>query len=50
MTEVHPGSRRSDREVGLDGSLTDALVRSRRYFTKGEVSEDLRTLTKKGGR
>ena len=37
-------------EAGMDGSLTEALVRSRRYFTRGEVSEDLRTLTKTGGR
>ena len=35
---------------GLDGALSDALVRSRRYFTRGTVSDDLRTLTKKGGR
>ncbi len=34
----------------LDDPLTDALVRSRRFFTKGTVSEDLRTLTKAGGR
>src|SRR5664279_60528 len=35
---------------GLDGPLSDALVRTRRYFTKGTVSDDLRTLSKKGGR
>ncbi|GAA2805685.1 nitrate reductase subunit alpha [Kribbella solani] len=35
---------------GLDNGLTDALVRTRRYFTKGKVSDDLRTLTKAGGR
>ena len=35
---------------GLDTPLVDALVRTRRYFTKGEVSADLRTLTKQGGR
>ncbi|UMG93459.1 nitrate reductase subunit alpha [Nocardioides sp. TF02-7] len=35
---------------GLDGSLSEALVRTRRYFTRGEVSPDLRSLTKKGGR
>jgi len=34
----------------LDTPLVDALVRTRRYFTRGEVSPDLRTLTKKGGR
>ena len=37
-------------ETGMDNGLTDALVRSRRFFTKGTVSDDLRTLTKEGGR
>jgi len=37
-------------EPGLDGPLEDLLVRSRRYFTRGRVSDDLRTLTKEGGR
>ncbi|MCF3132347.1 nitrate reductase subunit alpha [Streptomyces olivochromogenes] len=36
--------------VGLDGELTEALVRSRRYFTRAEVSGDLRTLRRAGGR
>ena len=36
--------------TGLYGPLTEALVRSRRYFTRAEVSDDLRTLHKKGGR
>ena len=35
---------------GLDDPLTDALVRSRRFFTRGTVSDDLRTLSKVGGR
>jgi nitrate reductase / nitrite oxidoreductase, alpha subunit len=43
------GTERHD-EVGLDGGLSEALVRSRRFFTRGEVSPDLRTLHKKGGR
>ena len=34
----------------MDGALSDALVRSRRFFTRGEVSDDLRTLSKVGGR
>ena len=34
----------------MDGALSDALVRSRRFFTRGEVSDDLRTLSKAGGR
>ncbi|MGN6781744.1 MAG: nitrate reductase subunit alpha [Marmoricola sp.] len=37
-------------DAGLDSELVDALVRTRRYFTKGTVSDDLRTLTKQGGR
>ena len=32
----------------MDGGVTEALVRSRRFFTKGEVSTDLRSLHKKG--
>ena len=34
----------------MDGALADALVRSRRFFTRGTVSADLRTLSKTGGR
>ncbi|WP_343997493.1 nitrate reductase subunit alpha [Streptomyces thermocarboxydovorans] len=34
----------------MDGALAEALVSSRRYFTRAEVSDDLRTLHKKGGR
>ena len=34
----------------LDGDLTHALVGTRRYFTRGEVSEDRRTLHQVGGR
>ncbi|MFC8393873.1 MULTISPECIES: nitrate reductase subunit alpha [unclassified Streptomyces] len=34
----------------MDGELAEALVRSRRYFTGAEVSEDLRSLHRKGGR
>ncbi|WP_350275770.1 nitrate reductase subunit alpha [Kribbella sp. HUAS MG21] len=37
-------------DLGLDDGLTEALVRTRRYFTRGKVSDDLRTLTKQGGR
>ena len=49
-TEVQPEGQRDSRQVGLDGGLSDALVRTRRFFTKGTVSDDLRTLSKKGGR
>ncbi len=38
------------KDIGLDGALADALVRSRRFFTRGTVSEDLRTLSQVGGR
>ncbi len=34
----------------LDGPVGDALVGTRRYFTRGEVSEDHRTLHRVGGR
>ncbi|MFE6828435.1 nitrate reductase subunit alpha [Streptomyces sp. NPDC057690] len=34
----------------MDSGLAEALVRSRRFFTGAEVSEDLRTLHRKGGR
>jgi nitrate reductase / nitrite oxidoreductase, alpha subunit len=34
----------------MDGGVAEALVRSRRFFTKGEVSADLRSLHQKGGR
>ncbi|WIY07493.1 nitrate reductase subunit alpha [Amycolatopsis mongoliensis] len=34
----------------MDSELTDALVRTRRFFTRADVSEDLRTLHKIGGR
>ena len=35
---------------GMDGGVTDALLRTRRFFTKSEVSGDLRSLHAKGGR
>ena len=35
---------------GLDSPLIDALVGTRRYFTRGEVSSDRRVLTRAGGR
>ncbi|GAA0913798.1 nitrate reductase subunit alpha [Streptomyces thermoalcalitolerans] len=41
---------RRARPAGLDSELVDALVRSRRFFTRAEISDDLRTLHKKGGR
>ncbi len=35
---------------GLDDAVTQALVRTRRFFTKAEVSQDLRTVHRSGGR
>jgi nitrate reductase alpha subunit len=45
-------STASDRraDVGLDGGLSEALVRTSRFFRKGEVSADLRSLHQVGGR
>ena len=45
-TEQWPGASGD----GLDDALTQALVRTRRFFTKAEVSQDLRTLHRSGGR
>jgi nitrate reductase / nitrite oxidoreductase, alpha subunit len=37
-------------EPGLDGGVSEALVRSRRFFTRGRSSDDLRSLHQVGGR
>jgi nitrate reductase alpha subunit len=42
--------RSSGGRPGLDGPLSDALVGTRRFFTRGEVSTDRRTLHREGGR
>ncbi|MFD6906724.1 nitrate reductase subunit alpha [Streptomyces sp. NPDC060077] len=34
----------------MDGEVAEALVRSRRFFTRAEVSGDLRSMHRKGGR
>ena len=49
-TEAPRQPRRVRAEPGLDDALSDALVRSRRFFTRADVSDDLRTLHKRGGR
>ncbi|MFJ3718511.1 nitrate reductase subunit alpha [Streptomyces sp. NPDC090057] len=49
-TDPAPDGKRRPGPPGLDGALSEALVRSRRYFTRAEVSDDLRTLHRKGGR
>jgi nitrate reductase alpha subunit len=36
--------------AGTDGAATDLLLRSGRFFTRSDVSADLRTVTKTGGR
>jgi nitrate reductase alpha subunit len=41
---------RVDEPAGLDDDLTNALVRTRRFFERAEVSPDLRALYKVGGR
>ncbi len=42
--------RSSGGRPGLDGPLSEALVGTRRFFTRGEVSTDRRTLHREGGR
>ncbi|RIK15075.1 MAG: nitrate reductase subunit alpha, partial [Acidobacteria bacterium] len=39
-----------ERPAGFDGPLSSALVGTRRFFTRGTVSEDRRTLSLEGGR
>ncbi|GGS28453.1 nitrate reductase subunit alpha [Actinokineospora fastidiosa] len=43
-------STHTDPPPGLDTGLTDALIRTRRFFSRAEVSDDLRTLHRIGGR
>jgi nitrate reductase / nitrite oxidoreductase, alpha subunit len=42
--------KQSPSEIGMDGSFAEAFVRSRRFFTRGTISDDLRTLSQVGGR
>ena len=44
MTTLPPHS------PGLDDEVTESLLKLRRFFRKSEVSEDLRTLHRIGGR
>ena len=46
MTTTEPAPTRP----GFDGRLAEALVGTRRFFTRGDVSQDLRTLSLEGGR
>lgn len=51
MSRGTPGTDPQARQpAGLDGELADALVSTRRFFTRAEVSPDHRTLYKIGGR
>jgi nitrate reductase alpha subunit len=36
--------------AGMDGDVIEALLRTRRFFRKGEVSDDLRSVHRTGGR
>jgi nitrate reductase / nitrite oxidoreductase, alpha subunit len=47
---VSAETSREQTQARMDGELAEALVRSRRFFTRAEVSDDLRTLHRKGGR
>ncbi|HYA51207.1 MAG TPA: molybdopterin-dependent oxidoreductase, partial [Streptosporangiaceae bacterium] len=49
MGNQHPATGPAG-PAGLDNELADALVRTRRFFSRAEVSDDLRTLHKTGGR
>jgi len=42
--------KRPPGRAGLDSPVMDALVGTRRFFTRAEVSDDLRTLHRVGGR
>ncbi|NDL59669.1 nitrate reductase subunit alpha [Phytoactinopolyspora mesophila] len=40
----------NDDTTGLDGAVSDLLLRTGRYFTRSEVGDHLRTVHKRGGR
>ena len=48
--ETAKASSGQERPAALDDPLSEALVRTRRFFTRAEVSQDLRTLHRVGGR
>ncbi|MEU4841955.1 nitrate reductase subunit alpha [Nocardia testacea] len=43
-------TRRGSGDAGLDDELTDALVGTRRFFTRAEISPDRRSMFEVGGR
>src|SRR5690606_5122859 len=49
MTDTAPRTQ-TDQQPGFDGPLSAALVGTRRFFTRGEVSDDQRSLSLHGGR
>jgi nitrate reductase alpha subunit len=49
-TDAQAGAATGGTGPGLDSSATDALIRTRRFFTRSDVSDDLRALHKIGGR
>ncbi|WP_223830515.1 nitrate reductase subunit alpha [Nocardiopsis quinghaiensis] len=51
MKQADPRDRGADRpDAGLDGPVTEALLRTRRFLRPREVSQDLRTVHRAGGR
>ncbi|WEV79538.1 nitrate reductase subunit alpha [Janibacter cremeus] len=50
MTTTPRPSSELPRSAGLDGSLSSALVGTRRFFTKAGISEDQRSMFVEGGR
>ena len=44
------GGRHRDHHAALGGRIEELLERSGRFFTPGEFSDDLRTVTRRGGR
>ncbi|WP_338748159.1 nitrate reductase subunit alpha [Janibacter alittae] len=50
MTTTPRPASKLPRSAGLDGSLSSALVGTRRFFTKAGISEDQRSMFVEGGR
>jgi nitrate reductase alpha subunit len=50
VTTHRPQAGRTGRAGGFDSKLSEALVRTSRFFRRGEVSADLRSLHQIGGR
>ena len=49
-TAARTQSTKTSEATGFDGPLSAALVSTRRFFTRGKVSNDQRTLSLEGGR